>query len=107
MHILFISGLAGLFVHDRIYPLWFLLLLGIAYYFYRQAIKERSFYTILIVTLYTYIALSYMVVQLLLRALNDNMGAIYLGLLYFILSAIALVRILMILNKKMKAHDSV
>jgi hypothetical protein len=34
------------------------------------------------------------------------MNAIYIGLLYFILSAIALVRMLIVVNRKMKAHDS-
>lgn len=105
-HILFVSGLAGLFVFDNIYPLWFLLLLGMAWYFYRQAMKKRSFYFLLIITLYMYIALSYMVIRLLMLMRNADLAPIYLGLLYFILSAIGLIRVLIKLNKKVKAHDS-
>jgi hypothetical protein len=106
IHILFIAGLAGLFSRDNIYPLWFLLLLGIAYYFFRQAIKKKSFYFFLIITLYCYIALSNVVVRFLWATLNDNEGGIFLTLLYFILSAIGLVRLLMIFNRKMKTRDS-
>jgi hypothetical protein len=109
VHILFISGLAGLFRFDRIYPLWFMLLSGIAVIVYLQALKKRSFYFILVVILYMYVALSYVVVDLLwsiLRKGNDGIGAVYLGFFYFILSAIGVVRLLIILNRKMKTHDS-
>ena len=105
-HILFISGLAGLFMNQTFFILWFIFLLLIACYIYLHAMKKNSFYFLLLVSLYTYIALSYVIIRIL-----DNMGVaeinfIYLGLLYFILSAIALVRLLIIFNRKMKAHDS-
>jgi hypothetical protein len=105
-HILFISGLAGLFVQESIYLLWFLLLLGITYYFYQSAIKKRSFYFLLIITLYMYIALSYVVIRLLMQMRDADLTPIYIGLLYFILSAIGLIRVLIKLNKKVKAYDS-
>jgi hypothetical protein len=105
-HLLFISGLAGLFVFDNIYPLWFLLLLGMAWYLYLLAMKKRSFYFLLIITLYTYIALSYMVIRLLMLMREADMAPVYLGLLYFIFSAIGLIRVSIKLNKKIKANDS-
>ena len=101
-HILFISGLAGLFMHQQFYFLWFLLLLGIAYYIYLLAMKKRSFYFLLLVTLYLYIALSYVVIMNLDKMGSDGWDLVYLGFFYFILSAIALVRILIIFNHKMK-----
>lgn len=103
-NILFIAALAGLFTQDKIYGLWFLLLLGLAYLFYRQAIKKNSFYFLLIITLYTYIALCYVVVRVLW--ITSNYDAIFPVLLYFILSAVGLIRLLMFFNKKIKAHDS-
>jgi hypothetical protein len=109
VHILFISGLAGLFTFDRIYLLWFLLLAGIAAFVYLQALKKRSFYFMLIVILYMYIALSYVVVDLLwsvIRRGSGDIGGVYMGFFYFILSAIGVVRLLIILNRKMKANDS-
>ena len=107
INILFISTLAGLFLHQSYYMLWFLLLLGIAYYIYRLAMKKESFYFLLLVTLYSYIGLSYVVVMALSGMQGSDMAALYLGFLYFILSAIAVVRILMVVNRKMKTNDSI
>jgi len=109
VHLFFISGLAGLFRYSRIYGIWFLVLAGVAIYLGLEAFKRKSFYFLLIVVLYTYIALSYSVVRWLLTTHgNDmfNMMPIYLALVYFILSAIGVVRLLIVLNRKMKAHDS-
>ncbi|HWK03558.1 MAG TPA: DUF2157 domain-containing protein [Puia sp.] len=107
-NMLFIATLAGLFPQDKIYGLWFLLELVLAYFFYRLAVKRNSFYFLLIITLYTYIALSYVVVRILWVLVDKSSDAapIYLGLLYFILSAIGLIRLLMYFNKKIKTHDS-
>ncbi|HMH23966.1 MAG TPA: DUF2157 domain-containing protein [Puia sp.] len=104
-HLLFISGLAGLFIEDNL--LWFLLLLGMGLLFYRLALRRRSFYFLLITILYTYIALCYAVVHLIAKMSFSDSGPLYLGLIYFILSAIGVVRVLIILNRKMRAHDSV
>lgn len=106
LHLLFIAGLAGLFAQDSFYLGWLLLILAIAYYFYRQAMNRRSFYFFLVLTCYAYIALSYVVVHLLFATTTYDTTPIYLGLLYFIFSAIGVIRILMIVNKKMKTHDS-
>jgi hypothetical protein len=105
-HILFISGLAILFINQYYLIFWFLLLLVIAWFIYRQAIKKNSFYFFLLATLYTYIAVSYVIINLLDKGGIYNMGIIYIELLYFILSAVGLVRLLMTVNRKMKAHDS-
>ena len=104
-HILFISGLAGLFTSQRFFILWFVFVLLIGYYDFRQAMKKNSFYFLLLVTLYTYFALSYVVITILDKTGTRYMDTIYIGLLYFIVSAIALVRILIAVNRKMKTHD--
>jgi glucan phosphoethanolaminetransferase (alkaline phosphatase superfamily) len=109
-NILFISGLAGLFRHERFYIGWFLLLLIIGYYFYRRATRQHSFYFLLLVILYTYIALSYVVLMILdgmERYTSGGIGVIYLGFIWFILSAIGVVRLLITLNRKMKTNDSI
>ncbi len=107
-HLLFVSGLAGLFILDNLYLGWFLLLVAAAWYCYREAIKRKSFYFVLILTLYMYIALSTVVLRLLwaLTRHSDTIGAVYLAFIYFILSAIALIRILMTQNHKLKTRDS-
>jgi hypothetical protein len=103
VHILFISALAGMFHFEDIYLLWFVFLAGISLYFYLRAMKGKSFYLLLITTLYAYIALSYVFIRLL-----DNMGGItesilYIGLIYFIASGIGLVLFLINANKKIKS----
>lgn len=101
-HILFISTLAGMFHFDTIYLLLFLVLGGISYFFYRKAIKERSFYYLLILSLYLYIGLSYCVIRLIFDTGNTGIGSVYLLCLYFILSATGLIFFLIRMNKKIK-----
>jgi Predicted membrane protein (DUF2157) len=103
MHVLFISSLAAMFHFEAIYLLWFLLLAGITYFFYRKAIQQKSFYFLLITTLYSYIGISYVVIRLLSAMNSLDMGAIYIGLLYFIASGIGLILFLIQTNKKLKA----
>jgi hypothetical protein len=100
-HLLFISCLAGLFEFANIDIIWFAGLTGITAFFYRKAIQERSFYYILILTLYAYIGISYMVMKFLLQT-NFSEGSIYLAFSYFIASAIGLILFLIRMNKKMK-----
>jgi hypothetical protein len=105
-HLMFISVLAGLFHFEAVYLFWFLLLLGVAWMFYRKAIQERSFYYLLLVTLYSFIGLSYVVLRFLLdRSFSDN--SLYLVCIYFIGSAIGIILFLIRMNKKIKHHDSV
>jgi Predicted membrane protein (DUF2157) len=105
LHLFFIASLAGLFTYDRIYLLWFLALMLIAWFFYTRAFARRSFYFIVVIVLYAYIALCYVVVQLLLNIPHPDLGTIALGLLYFILSAIGVAFQLVQLNRKLKSHD--
>lgn len=103
MHILFISVLAGMFNFDATYLLWFLLQLGVAFYFYREALRTRSFYLLLVLTLYTYIGLSYVIIRLLFYTIDADMGGVYLSFMYFICTGIGLILFLIRMNKKMKA----
>lgn len=104
-HILFISLLAALFHFDKIYLLWFLALAGISFMFFKNAIKERSFYFLVITLLYLYIGLSYVVVKIIFK--GDDILAFYLAIIYFIVSGIALIRIFMHYNKIMKKNAGV
>ncbi len=99
-HVLFVASLAGMFQSDSRYALWMLLLLAIAFYFYRKALKQCSFYFIVFTVLYTYVGISYVLGHL-IYMLNEQ-TAFDLGLLYFIASGIGLISFLMKTNKKMK-----
>ena len=96
-HGLLISCLAGLFTINY---LWFIILAAVCAYLFITAIREKSFYFIVITLLYAYIGISYMVIEL-LGNIRD-MGSVYLGLIYFILSGIFLIRIMMNFNKQFK-----
>jgi hypothetical protein len=102
MHLLFISVLAALFVFEGLFLLWFLVLVGVTFYFYTQAEKQKSFYILLVLTIYFYIGLSFTVIRL-LEIIGSNEGSIYLGFMYFIGSAIGLVLFLIRMNKKLKS----
>ena len=102
MHILFISILAGMFQFENAYLLWFLLLIAVTVYFYQEAIRSKSFYILLVLTLYGYIALSYVVIRLLFYTLHSDMGGVYISFMYFILTGIGLVLFLIRMNKKIK-----
>ncbi|MEO5684433.1 MAG: DUF2157 domain-containing protein [Chitinophagaceae bacterium] len=103
MHILFISVLAGMFQFVTIYFLWFFLLGGVAFYFYREAMRSKSFYMMLMLALYLYIGLSYIVIRLLFYTLHTDMGGVYLSFLYFIGTGVGLILFLIRMNKKIKA----
>ncbi|MEO6488387.1 MAG: DUF2157 domain-containing protein [Ferruginibacter sp.] len=105
MHILFISLLAGIF-HFDFYLAWLVLVLGTAFYFYRKALQDRSFYFVLISTLYAFIAISYFIIDMLDRS-GLSLTAAYIAVLYFIGSAIALIMFLISTNKKIKPYDSI
>ncbi len=103
MNILFISVLAAMFQFNNIYFLWFLALLGVAFYFYKEALRTKSFYFLLMLTLYAYIGLSYVVIRLLFYTLNTDIGGVYLALMYFIATGVLLVLFLIRMNKKIKS----
>jgi hypothetical protein len=103
LHIIFISCLAGLFHFDAVYFLWFIALIIIAFYFYREALKTQSFYFLLMLTLYGYVGLSYVIIRLLFFTMHTDIGGAYLISLYFIGSGIGLILFLIKMNKKLKA----
>ncbi|MDO3625812.1 DUF2157 domain-containing protein [Mucilaginibacter sp. BT774] len=103
VHVTFISLLAGYFFYynSAFALLWMLALFAIAFLIYLDAFKSHSFYFLLLVVLYGYVAISSLVVRMLLLAQDE--GALYLLMLYFIGSAIGLIFLLINLNKRLKA----
>src|SRR6201999_2921829 len=91
VHVTFISLLAGYFhfYNSAFAMLWMLALFAIAWVIFRDAFKNHSFYFLLLVVLYSYVAISSLVVRLMMLA--EDEGALYLAMLYFIGSAIGLI----------------
>jgi len=105
VHLFFIAALAGLFTFDSTWFLWFLGLMGAAFYCYTQAMARRSFYFVLVLILYAYIGLSDALIRLLTATFWRDGSAIYLLFLYFIGSAIGLILLLIRINRQLKTHD--
>jgi hypothetical protein len=105
VHILFISLLAAMFHFDNVYLLWLTLLAGVSTFFIRDALKEHSFYIFVITVMYAYIAVSYAVIDLLIK-IGGDIGTLYLGLIYFIASGIALIKVLIYFNKIIRKNAS-
>lgn len=102
MHLLFISIIAGMFQFEHFYFLWFLVLLAVVYYFYVMARRNKSFYIMLILTLYGFIGLSTVVTRFLFETVRADMGSVYLAFLYFIGAGVGLIVFLIRMNKKLK-----
>jgi len=102
VHVTFIALLAGYFHYydSPLCALWMLVLFATAFFIYRDAVKSNSFYFLLLVILYSYVAVSSLAVRLSLLA-GD--GVLTLAPIYFMGSAIGLIILLIRLNKKLKA----
>jgi hypothetical protein len=80
--------------------LWLVAVLILGFILYTDALKNKSFYFLLLVILYAYTAISTLIVRVLFNM--DSELAFVIGLLYFIGSAIGLIIALIHLNKKIK-----
>ena len=106
VHVFFISCLAAIF-HFHFYLFWLLLLVGVAYYLFAKAVKEKSFYFLLIIVLYAFVALNFTFINLLIKAdPGFERGVMFIISTYFILSSIGLIFFLIHYNKKLKQHDN-
>ncbi|RPE07979.1 DUF2157 domain-containing protein [Chitinophaga lutea] len=104
-HILLIACLSAMFVLPD-FMLWFIVLGACCAGIYYTAMQARSFYFVVIVVLYAYTGLSYVVIRGIDASFRD-LGGFYMLLFYFIGSGIAMARLLIVLNKKLKKHDSI
>ncbi len=104
-HILLISCLAAMFALSDL-MLWFIVLCACCAGIYYTAMQARSFYFVVVVILYAYVGLSYVMIEAINAGFRD-LGGFYALLFYFIGSGIALARLLMVLNKKLKKHDGI
>jgi hypothetical protein len=103
IHVAYIALLAGYFhYYDSIIAAgWMLGILLLSFLMYNDAFKNKSFYFLLLVVLYSYIAVSSLVIRVFMGV--GDIGAVYLVLLYFIGSGVGLILLLINLNKKLKA----
>ena len=105
VHAIYISLLSGYFhFYDFPFALAWLLGIGVlSYFLYKDATRQNSFYFLLLIILYSYVAISSLVIRMFSGGYNT--GATALIFMYFIASAIGLVLILIHFNKKLKQYD--
>lgn len=102
LNILCIATLASLFDQElKIISL--LALVGICFYFIKQALFQQSYLFLLLSVLYGYIGLTYIIFYLLSKIGNMNEGAFLFGMLYVIGSAIGVIFLFLNLKKIVKA----
>lgn len=104
-HLFFVAAIAALIVLATVYFMLFLLLLAAGLYLYKQAMKDKSIYLLVVTLLYLYAAISYVVIKNVLFPDRLGIAGIYLVLLYFIGSAIGLV-IFIIRSHKILKQDA-
>ena len=105
-HILLISLLAAMLYFENYYLFWFLFLSVACFLFFKNALKENSFYFLVIAILYAYIGLSYVVIQLLFSEHSGDIS-IYSAIIYFILSGIGLIWLFIHYNKILKTNAGI
>ncbi|WP_158828123.1 DUF2157 domain-containing protein [Mucilaginibacter lacusdianchii] len=105
VNVAFISLLAGYFYYYSYLGISLLWMLGIsvlATYIYIDAYRQKSFYLILLVVLYSYIAVGSLIVRFFI-GLGGELGAIMLLLITLIVSAILIINFLIKINRQLKA----
>lgn len=105
INILFIALIAGMLHYENWFLLWLIFIAAFGFYVYKKAIKNHSFYFLLMLAIYAYVAMGYVVIRLLFDIANLDVGGGYLAFIYFIASAILLIIFLTRMNKILKPHD--
>ncbi len=107
IHILLASLIVAMFKFDDFYFLWFLAVAAVAAFHFWDAMRRPAFYFFVVAALYSYIALSTVVVRVLTSGNRSSEGIIYLVLLYFIASAVGLTTFLIRYSKTFRQNDSI
>lgn len=101
VHLAYISLLAGYFYYDYgISLIWLGLFAVLAWLIYTDSLARKSFYFTMLTVVYSYILVSGFCVRSI--SFIHNESVVYLGFMYFSISGIAFVSLLMNLNKSIK-----
>jgi hypothetical protein len=99
MNLIYLSCLAGLVIYERFFYIWLPVVAITDLFMYREAFLTGSFYFLLMLALYSYLAISIFFLSLpLLNTVGFSMIC-----LYFIVSGLGMIYLLIYLNRKFKA----
>jgi hypothetical protein len=104
-NILFVALIAGMIHYENWFLLWFIIIGAFGFYVYKKAVMDHSFYFLLMLAIYAYIALGYLVIRFLFDIADLDVGGGYLAFIYFIVSAVLLIIFLTRMNKILKPND--
>jgi hypothetical protein len=104
-NILFVALIAGMIHYENWFLLWFIIMAAFGFYVYKKAVMDHSFYFLLMLAIYAYIALGYVVIRFLFGSAGLDVGGGYLAFIYFIGSAVLLIIFLTRMNKILKPND--
>jgi hypothetical protein len=93
-----------MFHFENWWLLWFAVIAMLSIAVYKKALHDHSFYFLLLIAIYGYIALGYVVIKFIFEVGRMEKGGSYLVFMYFIASAILLIMFLTRINKKIKAR---
>ncbi len=100
VHLSYVCLLAGMFHYERFYFIWFLFSAGLTAFMWWYALHIKSYYFFVVAVLYGYIAIGYVLSRLIFVWKDET--SFYAYALWFILSGIALIRVLIHYNKIIK-----
>lgn len=106
-HIFFIANIAALIHFNTWWPLWLAVLAGAIFYHLKKAFLDTSFYYAVIAILYGYAGISYLLIDKVLLKNPTNIDTAYSILFYLLLSGISVARLLIYINKLLKANDRI
>lgn len=105
LHLGFIAILTGLF--NLNIPVFTGLMVLCGIYFYRCAVKNRSFAELLVVLLYLYGGCAYLFIRLLSESNFTGMAPFYIGIFYFLFTSAAVAFFLIHRHKKNSKDDRI
>jgi uncharacterized membrane protein YuzA (DUF378 family) len=104
-HMYFISAFIALFVFQPDYYAWVLVFIAGAVYHFIKAVRENSYYYMVITLVYLYGCFGFIAVDMLDKIFGDHQSIkAKMTFAYFTVSAIALIYLLIRQNKKIRKH---
>ncbi len=102
-HLMMLGLCAAMVMFESTWFIWFAVICGIGFFFFKEAEKEKSMYFVSMSTLYVFFALCYAIGWLFV--LIHIIDLWVLLVLFYIAAAIGLIVFLMNCNKKLKQND--
>ncbi len=102
-HLMMLGLCAAMVMFESTWFIWFVVVCGIGFFFFKEAEKEKSMYFVSMSTLYVFFALCYAIGWLFVQIHIIDLWVLLV--LFYIAAAVGLIVFLMNCNKKLKQND--